>query len=93
MNTTELALRQQRLRLRCADLRHAVSVHAAPFKKPLAVVDQARWATQWLFQNPQWPAGAALVVLLLRPKRTLIWGTRLWWAWRAVQRSGWLTKP
>lgn len=92
MDNTELALHQQRLVTRSANLRHAMGVHAAPLQKPLAVVDQAWWATQWLVRHPEWPLGALLLVALLRPKRVLIWGTRLWWGWRALQRSRLLVK-
>jgi hypothetical protein len=92
MNHTELALHQQRLLMRSADLRHAMGQYVVPLKKPLAVVDQAWWATQWLVRHPEWPVGAVLVLTLLRPKRALVWGTRLWWGWRAIQRSGLLNK-
>lgn len=92
MSRTELALRQQRLLLRSAELRRDVGVCTAPFKKPLAVVDQAWRAAQWLTNNPQWPVGAVLLLTILRPKRTLIWGTRLWWVWRTLQRTRLLLK-
>ncbi len=93
MNLTELALHQQRLIMRSANLRHAMGVHAAPLQKPLAVVDQVRWGTQWLVRHPEWPVGVLLLLTLWRPKRALIWGTRLWWGWRALQRSRLLLKP
>lgn len=92
MNNTELALHQQRLLMRSANLRQAMGVHAAPLQKPLAIVDQAWSVTQWLIRNPEWPVGTLLLLALLRPKRALIWGTRLWWGWRALQRSRLLTK-
>ena len=87
MNHTELILQQQRLLLRSAKLRHDMGAQAASLQKPLALADQA-WSTgRWLVRHPEWPIGALLIVALLRPKRTLIWGTRLWWGWRALQRA------
>lgn len=92
MNNTELALKQQRLLTRSADLRHAMGLHAAPLHKPLAAIDQAWWATQWLVRHPVWPVGALILFTVLQPKRALIWGSRLWWAWRTIQRSRQLIK-
>ena len=93
MNHTELALRQQRLLSRSTDLRRNLGVHAAPLQKPLAIADRAWWAGQWLVSHPEWPLGALVLVVLIRPKRALIWGTRLWWGWRTLQRSRHLIKP
>lgn len=87
MNNDDLALRQQRLLTRSAQLRLSLETQAQVFKTPLALADQARNALQWLSRNPQWPLGALLVLVVLRPRRIIIWGGRLWWAWGAFKRA------
>jgi phage gp46-like protein len=40
-----------------------------------------------LREHPEWPIGAAVVVVLLKPRRALRWGMRLWWGWRTARRA------
>ena len=86
MNNDDLVLRQQRLLMRSAQLRLTLANQTQVFKTPLAVADQVRNGLQWLYRNPHWPLGAMLVVAILRPRRTVIWGGRLWGAWRTLKR-------
>jgi hypothetical protein len=93
MNNDELALRQQRLLLRSAKLRLNLTDQVQVFKRPLAVADQTQASLQWLYRNPQWPLGALLVLVVLRPRRAIVWGSRLWWAWRTFKRAqNWIAK-
>lgn len=93
MNNDDLLLRQQRLLVRSAQLRLALDNQVQVFKAPLAVADQARNALQWLHRNPQWPLGALLVLLILRPRRTIIWSGRMWRAWKTYKRArNWMSK-
>lgn len=58
-------------------------------RAPLGVADQARAATRWLVQHPEWPLGAALLLVLLRPGRVLRWASYAWQGYgvyRRVQR-------
>ena len=92
MNKNELVLRQQRLLLRSAQLRLTLADQAQVFKRPLAVADQAQANLQWLYRNPQWPLGALLVLVVLRPRRAILWGGRLWWALKTFNRArNWMT--
>ena len=86
MNNDELILRQQRLLMRSSELRIKLTDQVQVFKKPLALVDQARAGLQWLYRNPQWPLGVLLAIVVLRPRRAIIWSSRLWWAWNSVKR-------
>lgn len=93
MNRDELALRQQRLLVRSAQLRLALADQAQVLRRPLAVADQAQHGLQWLYRNPQWPMGALVLLVLVRPRRAVVWGGRLWWAWRSFkQAQNWLGK-
>ena len=56
----ELLRRRERLLLRSAMLRQDWSQQVQVLRAPLGVADQARAATRWLVQHPEWPLGAAL---------------------------------
>ena len=73
MPNDELLLRQQQLLTRSAELRHELSQQAQILTKPLAMADKAREIVHWLASNPAWPAGAVLALIVLRPRRTLVW--------------------
>jgi hypothetical protein len=93
MTHNELILRQQRLLGRSAELRLHLADQAQVLQNPLAMADQARSCLQWLRSNPQWSIGGLIVLLVLKPKRTIIWGGRLWWAWKSLKRAqNWLAK-
>ena len=91
MNNDELVARQQRLLVRSAQLRLTLADQAQVFKAPLAVADQAQAGLQWLYRNPLWPLGALLLLVIVRPRRTILLGGRLWWAWATFKRvRNWL---
>jgi hypothetical protein len=85
----ELLRRRERLLLRSAILRQDWSQQVQVLRAPLGVADQARAATRWLVQHPEWPLGAALLLVLLRPGRVLRWASYAWQGYgvyRRVQR-------
>jgi hypothetical protein len=85
----ELLRRRERLLLRSAILRQDWSQQVQLLRAPLGVADQARAATRWLVQHPEWPLGAALLLVLLRPGRVLRWASYAWQGYgvyRRVQR-------
>ncbi|WP_296443104.1 YqjK-like family protein [Rhodoferax sp. UBA5149] len=87
MNNDELVLRQQLLQVRSAQLRLTLADQVQVFKRPLAVADQAQSGLQWLYRNPLWPLGALVVLGVLRPRRVILWGGRVWWAWKTFNRA------
>lgn len=87
MNHDDLALRQQRLLMRSAELRADWAHQVQGLKGPLVIADQARAGLQWLARNPAWPLGCLLVLIVVRPGRALVWGGRLWWAWGMYRRA------
>jgi hypothetical protein len=95
MNKTELLIRQQHLLQKSAVLRVRVQVQSAVLIKPLWVLDQGKLGVQWLSRHPVWPASALLLVAVLRPRRTLVWGGRIWRAWKAYRsfKTWMITKP
>ena len=61
---------------------------------PLALADRVRAGWLWLRAHPQLPLAAAVVLVVLRPRRAWRWGLRLWWGWRSWQRmQRWLQAP
>lgn len=93
MKPDELLLRRQRLLARSAQLRVEFAQQADALRRPLAIVDQARQVLNWLAANPGWPLAGALLLVLWRPRRALVWGGRLWWGWRSYRQArAWLTR-
>jgi hypothetical protein len=86
MNKDELFLHQQRLLARSSELRLNLIHTAQAFKKPLAAADRTHASLQWLYNNPLWPTSALLMLMLLRPRRAISWGSRAWWAWKTFSR-------
>ena len=85
----DLLRRRERLILRSAMLRQDWGRQVQGLRRPLNVADKAREATHWLVRYPEWPIGAALVIVLLRPGRALRWvsyGLQGYGIYRRVQR-------
>ena len=85
----EVLRRRERLLLRSDQLRNDWSQQVQVLRAPLGVADQARAATQWLLQHPEWPLGAAALIVVLRPGRALRWASYAWQGYglyRRVQR-------
>ena len=85
MNNRALQLHQQRLLLRSSALRLDLAAQAQIFKRPLALADRMSETVQWLYRNPQWPLGLVLILLVVRPGRTLVWAGRVWWLWKTLR--------
>lgn len=87
----ELVLKRQSLQQRSTLLRERVAQQAAGLQPVLGLGDQVRAGVAWLRGHPLVVAAAALGLALLRPRRTLRWGLRLWSGWRLLARlrQGW----
>lgn len=89
-NQRALQQRQQALLQQSAALRTSLALQLRPWRPRLHVADQIHAAWGWLRAHPEWVLGAGLVVVVLRPKRALRWGLRLWSGlrlWRQFQRQ------
>ena len=82
-----LALRREQLLLRSAALRSQLALDAQALAAPLAVADRLRDGARWLRRHPEWPLGAVLLLLALRPRRALRWAVRAGWLWRQWQAA------
>lgn len=87
MNHGDLALHQQRLLMRSAQLRNTFASQAQDFKAPLALADQIRGGVTSLYRRPLWPLGALLALIIVRPRRAIVWGGRVWWGWKLFKRA------
>ena len=93
MNKTELLIRQQMLVQKSGLLRERLEQQSVVLTKPLWVLDQGKLGLQWLSAHPIWPSAALLVVALLKPRRTLAWGQRIWRVWKTYRTvKAWLLK-
>lgn len=86
LSADDLMRRRERLLQRSAQLRAEWGLHVEVLRAPLGVADQARAATRWLVQHPEWPLGAALLMVLLRPARALRWAGYAWQGYGVVRR-------
>jgi len=79
---TALVRRQQQLLVRSSELRGQLARDALAWQPPLALADRVHAGWRWLRAHPEAPLAAAAVLLVLRPRRALRWGWRLWSGWR-----------
>jgi hypothetical protein len=84
--TAALAQRQHELLLRSADLRTRLAIDAAVLRQPFSLADRVRDGWRWLRANPEAPIAALVVLAVLRPRRVLRWGLRIWAGWRSLRR-------
>jgi hypothetical protein len=87
MTNNDSLLRQQRILMRSEQLRLSLSGQAQVLTKPLALADQVQTGLQWVRHNPKWPLVGLLALIALRPRRSVIWAGRLWWAWGNAKRA------
>jgi hypothetical protein len=91
MGRVDILLRQQRLLARSAELRLALGRQAQVMRAPLALADTARSGFDWLRRNPLVPLAALLVLVLLRPRRAMLWAGYGWGWWKMFRQfQGWL---
>lgn len=77
-----LAERQRALLVQSARLRGELARELQPLQRPLAVADRLHAGWQWLRARPELVLAALAGLAIVRPRRTLALGSRLWWAWR-----------
>ena len=84
--TSALLLRQRMLLMRSAELRARFAADAQMLAPPLHMADQVLAGWRWLRAHPAVPAALLVALAVLRPRRALRWGLRLWWGWQTVRR-------
>jgi hypothetical protein len=82
---TKRALLIERAARQRADLAQTLQSWA----QPLGFVDRGLAAVRFVLARPPLLAGAALVMVLLRPRRAVKWARRAWGLWRSYR---WLTQ-
>ena len=78
----ELALKRQRLEWQGEAQRQDLQRHLQAFLPAFTAADRLRAGAQFLHAHPQWVAGAAVVVAILRPSKAWRWTKRGFFAWR-----------
>ncbi|HSV44292.1 MAG TPA: YqjK family protein [Ramlibacter sp.] len=82
----QLLERRRALQAQSRGLRLRITLEAQPLRRPLALADQAWAGIGWLAAHPQWPAAAAALLVVLRPRKAIGWALRLWSGWRLWRR-------
>ena len=82
----ELALRKQRLQLKCADQRADLVRHAQAFTPVFRSIDRIADGIRWARDNAPILSGIGVFVLVARPRAALRWARRGWFGWQLVRR-------
>lgn len=82
----EFALKKQRLQLKAATQRVQLAQQLQAWAPAFAAADSACAAARWLGAHPQWLIGAAVVVLVAKPRAFFRWLRRGFFAWQALRR-------
>ncbi len=97
MNSIELALEKQRLRLEIASQRMSLSRHAEGLMPLFAAGDKVCAGARWAARHPELVAGSVALLAAVRPgvRRFLWrWSKRAFIAWQLWNEGGfWLEKP
>lgn len=83
----ELGLKKQRLQMQAATQRLQMAQHLQGFAPVFAVADKVGAVVHWLGKHPQWLVGAAVVLLVARPRAAFRWLWRGFFVWRALRRT------
>lgn len=78
----ELALKRQRLQWQAQSQRQELGRHFQVFLPAFTAADRIRTGAHFLRAHPQWLAGAAVILAVLRPRRAWRWSKRGFVAWR-----------
>jgi hypothetical protein len=81
----QIHARRERLLARSAAQRDELALLLAPLKGPLAVVDRGIAAAQYVRAHPGLVAVAAVIFVVLSPKRAFRWARRAFGVWRGYR--------
>ncbi|MDP1735676.1 MAG: YqjK-like family protein [Sulfuritalea sp.] len=84
--TLELALKKQRLQIASDALRADFGRYAAGLAPAFTGADLAVDAAHWLRRHPQVVMGAAVALVVARPKRVWRWARRAFFGWQAWRK-------
>ena len=87
---SRIRAKRAQLLARAAVQRERISVQLQAWKTPLALVDKSIAAVRYLRRHPQWIVATALLIAIMRPRRSLALarnGLVAWRAWRWIAES------
>lgn len=87
----ELVRRRVLLQQRSQALRTNLAHQGQALVPWLQAADTARAVGRWMAHNPLWVGAAVTTLVVVKPKRTLALGLRLWtgWQWWRRAQSAW----
>lgn len=85
-DATALALRRQRLQMRAAGERGALAAQLGALRPVFSAADGIRAGVRWVKENPEWVAGAVVMVVVARPRGTLRFARRAFFVWQGARR-------
>ncbi len=82
---TEIRARRERLLARAGAQREELALLLVPWQGPMRIADRGLAAAAHLRAHPELVVAAALVLLVVSPRRALRWGKRAYVAWRGYR--------
>jgi hypothetical protein len=79
--------RQAKLRARATEERERLAQAAAPLQPYVNLTDRALRLGHAVYSHPRWVFVGAAAVAMVKPRRALKVGGRLWAAWRTFQSA------
>ncbi len=79
----ELSLRKQRLQIRAARQRESLAADFVALSPIFTTADRVRAGVDYLRRNPHWLVGAAVFVIVARPRAVLRWAQHAFFVWQA----------
>lgn len=90
----ELALKKRYLQLHSAVLRHNLAQQVSGTLAPVSHVhERVQSVTSWVRRHPMLVAGAAVTLMVWRPRGLSLMAERAVWAWQTFQRVQALRGP
>jgi len=79
--------RQAKLRARAAEERERMAHAVAPLQPYVNLTDRAVRLGRAVYSHPEWVFVGAAAVAMVKPRRALTVGGRVWAAWRTFQSA------
>lgn len=78
----ELSLKKQRLQIRARRQRESLAADFAALSPVFRMADRVRAGIDYLRRNPHWLVGAAVFVIVARPRAVLRWVQHAYFVWQ-----------
>lgn len=83
---SQILEKRARLLTQCESQRTLIGECTTSWRKPLQLADQGIEVLRYLKQHPAWLVGTGVMLIALKPARTLRWVKLTWAAWLIMRK-------